>query len=102
MGCGGILGAGEATHLVLAQYQLAHRSLQSRLGHQGGAHQEAFGVVAQISHLSAVVDAGFADHHPIARNIFGQLFGAVEIHAQVAQIPVVDANHRRPQRDGAG
>ncbi len=45
MGCGGILGAGEATHLVLAQYQLAHCGLQIRLGHQGRAHQKALGVV---------------------------------------------------------
>ena len=35
MGGGGIFGAGEAAHLVLAQSELAHRSLQIRLGHQG-------------------------------------------------------------------
>ncbi len=102
MGGDGVLGAGEAAHLVLAQHQLAYRRLQILLGHQGGAHQKALGVVAQLSHLGAVVDAGLADHHPIPRDLGRQLFGAGEIDAQIPQIPVVDANHRRAEGDGAG
>ncbi|MNB98179.1 hypothetical protein D3C75_454240 [compost metagenome] len=96
MGGGGIFGASEAAHLVLTQDKLAHRGLQIRLAHQGGAHQEALGMGAKIRHLGAVVDAGLADDHPIGGDLGCQLLGAGEIHAQIPQIPVIDADNRRP------
>ena len=102
MGGGGVLGTGQAAHLVLAEHELAHRGLQIRLRHEGRSHQEALGVVAQGRHLGAVVDAGFADHHPIPRDPGRQLLSAGKIDAQIPQIPVVDANHRGAEVDGAG
>ncbi|MNJ24967.1 hypothetical protein D3C77_193990 [compost metagenome] len=101
MGGGGILGAGQAAHLVLTQDKLAYRRLQIRLAHQGGAHQEALGMGAQIRHLGAVVDAGLADDHPIGGDLGRQLLGAGEIHAEIPQIPVVDANHGGAEGQGA-
>ncbi|MNS37912.1 hypothetical protein D3C72_701450 [compost metagenome] len=51
---------------------------------------------AKIRHLGAVVDAGLADDHPIGGDLGRQLFGTGEIDAQIPQIPVIDADNRRP------
>ena len=50
----------------------------------------------------AVVDAGFADHHPIPRSWPPTAECGQDRRSNPPQIPVADANHRGAEVDGAG
>ena len=86
---------------MLSPDHAAHGGAQIGFRHQRAADQEAVGVVAQLADLPVVVDARLADHRHAMRHARGQLTGAVQVDAQIAQIAVVDADHARLQRDRA-
>ena len=85
-----------------ARQQCAGGGSDVGLSHQAFAHQEGrHADLGEPREIGGRKDAALADHQPVARNQRRQRLAGRKRGLEGAQVAVVDADHRRPQFQGA-